>query len=67
MGEKIKATAKLGIALGVPIHYGEFGVGRRLNQEERDSPLVPDFYRFIAMTISENGMSMALWDDRGWF
>ena len=53
--------------LGIPVNYGEFGVGRRDNREERDTELVRGFYRTIKETTLEEDMSFTPWDDRGWF
>ncbi|TCI84921.1 carbohydrate-binding protein [Tenacibaculum sp. M341] len=53
--------------LGVPLHYGEFGVGRRNNQAERNSDIVREFYRVIANITLNNDMAFTIWDDRGWF
>jgi len=53
--------------LDVPLHYGEFGVGRRNNQAERNSDIVREFYKVIADTTLANDMAFTIWDDRGWF
>lgn len=53
--------------LGVPIHYGEFGVGRDSNQSDRDSEIVREYYKSFAQKVLREKMSYAVWDDRGWF
>ncbi|WP_130736036.1 glycoside hydrolase family 5 protein [Flavobacterium sp. J27] len=55
------------VKLNVPIHYGEFGVGRSANQAERNTDLVRNFYRSMATTLVGQSMSYSVWDDRGWF
>ncbi len=53
--------------LGVPVHYGEFGVGRREDQSARNTDLVRSFYRTIARVAREENIPHSAWDDRGWF
>ncbi|MDP5172210.1 MAG: glycoside hydrolase family 5 protein, partial [Bacteroidia bacterium] len=53
--------------LGVPINYGEFGVGRQTNTAERNTELVRGYYKTFAQTTLSEGMSYSVWDDRGWF
>ncbi|WP_366186661.1 glycoside hydrolase family 5 protein [Flavobacterium ovatum] len=55
------------VKLNVPIHYGEFGVGRSSNAGERNTDIVRGFYRTIAKTTIAQSMSYSVWDDRGWF
>ena len=55
------------IKLNVPIHYGEFGVGRSSNTAERNTDLVRNYYRTMARTTLAQSMSYSVWDDRGWF
>lgn len=62
----IKAVAAHGRKLGVPINYGEFGVGRTAGNE-RDTDLVRNYYRLVRKTALAEGMSVTPWDDRGWF
>jgi endoglucanase len=62
----IKAVAAHGRKLGIPINYGEFGVGRK-SGNERDTDLVRDYYRLVRKTALAEGMSVTPWDDRGWF
>ncbi len=61
---KVSAHAKL---LGVPINYGEFGVGRATNVAERNTDIVRLYYRTMRLTIINEKMSATFWDDRGWF
>ncbi len=61
---KVAAHAKL---LGVPINYGEFGVGRAVNIAERNTDIVRSYYRTIRLAALTEGMSATFWDDRGWF
>ncbi|MBP9212011.1 MAG: cellulase family glycosylhydrolase, partial [Bacteroidetes bacterium] len=61
---KVAAHAKL---LGVPINYGEFGVGRAANIAERTTDIVRSYYRTIHLAALNEGMSATFWDDRGWF
>lgn len=53
--------------LDVPVNYGEFGVGRESNTNERNTDIVREFYRTIRMTTLDENMSSTVWDDRGWF
>ncbi len=62
----IKAVAVHGRKIGVPINYGEFGVGRTKGNE-RDTDLVRGYYRLVRKTALAEGMSVTPWDDRGWF
>lgn len=62
----IKAVAAHGRKLGVPINYGEFGVGRT-GGNDRDTDLVRGYYRMVRKTALAEGMSVTPWDDRGWF
>jgi len=55
------------IKLNVPVHYGEFGVGRSSNTAERNTDLVRNYYRTMARTTLAQSMSYSVWDDRGWF
>lgn len=63
----MRSIAEHGRKLGVPINYGEFGVGRNGNQQERDTDLVRSYYRTVVQTALDEGMSSTVWDDRGWF
>jgi len=54
-------------SLGVPVHYGEYGVGRKTNIAERDTDIVRGYYRLVNKTVLKAGMSTTVWDDRGWF
>lgn len=51
--------------LGVPINYGEFGVGR--TSAPRNTAVVYEYYRTVKTTCLANNMSFSVWDDRGWF
>jgi endoglucanase len=51
--------------LGVPINYGEFGVGR--TSAARNTTVVYEYYRTVKATTLANNMSFSVWDDRGWF
>ena len=62
----IKAVAAHGRKLGVPVNYGEFGVGRN-SGNERDTDIVRGYYRIVWKTAVAEGMSITPWDDRGWF
>tara|TARA_A100001015_G_scaffold155023_1_gene172033 strand:- start:1226 stop:2371 length:1146 start_codon:yes stop_codon:yes gene_type:complete len=64
---RMREVAAHGRALGVPLHYGEFGVGRREDQAQRNTILVRDYYRTVVQTAKAEGMASAAWDDRGWF
>lgn len=63
----LRAVAAHGHLLGVPINYGEFGVGRREDQSDRDSAVAREFYRTIGQTVLAEKMSATVWDDGGWF
>ena len=61
---KVAAHAKL---LGVPVNYGEYGVGRRERQDERNTDVVREYYKTLRQTTLAHRMSNTPWDDRGWF
>ncbi|MGE5314453.1 MAG: glycoside hydrolase family 5 protein [Acidobacteriota bacterium] len=52
--------------LGVPINYGEFGVGRKTNSL-RNAEAVREYYRAVRLSALSRNMSVTPWDDRGWF
>jgi endoglucanase len=63
------AQTKLG---GIPIHYGEFGVGRAPEkgggpETERGDAVVLAYYKTFAETAISKNMAFSVWDDRGWF
>ena len=65
-----EAIKKVGVHskfLGVPVNYGEFGVGRQTNTAERNTDLVRGYYKTFATTTLSENMSYSVWDDRGWF
>lgn len=51
--------------IGVPINYGEFGVGRL--SAARNTSVIYEYYRTVKTTCLANNMSFSVWDDRGWF
>jgi endoglucanase len=53
--------------IGVPVNYGEFGVGRSSNSSSRNSTVVLEYYKTVKTTCIANNMSLTVWDDRGWF
>ncbi len=63
----IQAVANHASGLGVPINYGEFGVGRQTNQAERNTNTVRSYYSTVADKTLSLNMSYTVWDDRGWF
>lgn len=63
----IKTAAAHGQKLGIPINFGEFGVGRRENPASRNTDLVRNYYRLMKRTASAAGISTTPWDDQGWF
>jgi len=63
----IRSVAAHARTLGIPLHYGEFGVGRNGRQSDRDTELVRSFYRTVVQTARDEGASHSAWDDRGWF
>lgn len=63
----IRAVAAHARKIGVPVNYGEFGVGRDQRAEERDTDLIRNYYILVVKTARAEGMSATLWDDRGWF
>ena len=63
----ILAVAAHAKKLGVPVNYGEYGVGRNQRQEERNTEAVRDYYKTLRQTTLAEGMSNTPWDDRGWF
>jgi endoglucanase len=66
----ISAVGKVSIhskLLGVPINYGELGVGRASNIAERNTDIVREYYRTMRLIALNEKMSITYWDDRGWF
>ena len=63
----LRTVAAHGRMLGVPINYGEFGVGRNANRAERNTDLVRGYYQTVVRVAREEKMSTSVWDDRGWF
>jgi endoglucanase len=63
----IQTVANHAASLGVPINYGEFGVGRATNQAERNTATVRSYYSTVADKTLSLNMSYTVWDDRGWF
>lgn len=61
----INKVATHSALLGVPINYGEFGVGR--TSAARNTSVVYEYYRTVKATTLANNMSFSVWDDRGWF
>ena len=61
----INKVAAHSTLLGVPINYGEFGVGR--TSAARNTSVVYEYYRTVKATTLANNMSFSVWDDRGWF
>merc|ERR1712151_521338 len=54
--------------IGIPVHVGEYGVGRREDTKaERDSDIVREYYRFFTNFFNEEGIPTTVWDDQGWF
>ncbi|HKI46882.1 MAG TPA: cellulase family glycosylhydrolase, partial [Balneolales bacterium] len=55
-------------SIGVPVNYGEFGVGRiAKNVSERNTDVVREYYRTLRLAIIQHHFSATVWDDRGWF
>jgi len=53
---------------GIPVHVGEYGVGRRPEKEwERNTDLVREYYKFITNYFQDRGWPTSVWDDQGWF
>lgn len=61
---KVSVHSKL---LGVPVNYGELGVGRASNSAERNTDIVREYYRTMRFAALNEKMSLTFWDDRGWF
>jgi endoglucanase len=53
--------------IDLPIHYGEFGVGREKNPQTRDTQPVREYYWAIRQATKAANVPCAFWDDRGWF
>jgi aryl-phospho-beta-D-glucosidase BglC (GH1 family) len=62
----IDAVALHAQLLGVPVNYGEFGVGRTTNTD-RNVDVVREYYRTVRLATASHQMSATVWDDRGWF
>ncbi|MEQ8471365.1 MAG: cellulase family glycosylhydrolase [Marinoscillum sp.] len=64
---EIEAARDHANSLGVPLHYGEFGVGRDNNQSDRDDIRVRSWHRTFVETCLNNEIAVTLWEDRGWY
>jgi len=54
--------------IGMAIHVGEYGVGRREDTKaERDSDIVRAYYKFFTNMFNEQGIPTTVWEDQGWF
>jgi endoglucanase len=62
----IDAVASHAQLLGVPVNYGEFGVGRTTDSD-RNVDVVREYYRTVRLAALGHNMSATVWDDRGWF
>jgi len=53
---------------GIPVHLGEYGVGR-VNEtvSERNTEIVREYYNFVTNLFNEQGMPTSVWADQGWF
>jgi endoglucanase len=65
--QSIRSVAAHAASLDIPLNYGEWGVGRDNNAEERNTDLVREHYRLVRLTMLDVGASPTAWDDRGWF
>jgi endoglucanase len=63
----IQAVSSHARSLGIPVNYGEFGVGRDTRQEERNTTVVREYYRTMRLTCLSEKIAPTVWDDRGWF
>ena len=63
----VKSVAAHARTLEVPLNYGEWGVGRNANPEERNTALVKQHYTNLKNTILEEGAAPTVWEDGGWF
>lgn len=49
-------------ALGIIIHFGEFGVGRK-DTRRRDSDVTRFYYNYFTSSCLKNGFAATVWDD----
>merc|ERR1719401_3161468 len=55
-------------ATNIPVHLGEYGVGRLPERGwERDTDVVRTYYSFVTNLFVGRGMPTSVWDDQGWF
>eukprot|EP00928_Gymnodinium_smaydae_P031614 TRINITY_DN2314_c0_g2_i7.p2 TRINITY_DN2314_c0_g2~~TRINITY_DN2314_c0_g2_i7.p2 ORF type:complete len:357 (-),score=50.02 TRINITY_DN2314_c0_g2_i7:99-1169(-) len=52
---------------GVPVHWGEYGLGRQNNPSERNTNLCRGYYEEATRKMVQAGHSPCVWDDQGWF
>ena len=67
ISSKMKEVIAHGRKIGTPVNYGEYGVGRADDQQERNTDVVKEYYRTVVSTAWEENMSSTAWDDHGWF
>ncbi len=53
--------------MGVGLYFGEYGVGREIAQNERNTLLVREYYRSFTQALIDAKIATAVWDDKGWF
>lgn len=63
----IKSVTAHANTLGVPLNYGEWGVGRNARPQERNTDLVRNHYKSLNAIIIAEGAASTVWEDGGWF
>jgi len=68
LGTQFQGLFDWAVATDIPVHLGEYGVGRVIETvSERDTELVREYYNFVTNLFIEQGMPTSVWDDQGWF
>merc|ERR1719282_640735 len=68
LGSQFNALLDWAARTNIPVHLGEYGVGRLPERGyERNTDLVREYYSFVTNLFVERGMPTSVWDDQGWF
>jgi len=52
----------------IPLHIGEYGLGRIGNfTEQRDTDMARTYYKYVTNVFALNGWPSTVWGDQGWF
>jgi len=68
LGSQFNALFDWAARTNIPVHLGEYGVGRLPGRSyERNTDLVREYYSYVTNLFVQRGMPTSVWDDQGWF